>query len=140
NFVAVVAPKEYDAIQAAAQLKVVWKNDPKFGSGGTGNYWSWMRKAGDTNTQNPARYIADTGKVPAALASAAKVVSATYRYQYNNYVPIGPHAAVADIRPAENSAIVYAQGQSINGIPSSISTVLAGLPKPIVIPPQNIRV
>ena len=29
NFVAVVAPKEYDAIQAAAQLKVVWKSDPK---------------------------------------------------------------------------------------------------------------
>jgi CO/xanthine dehydrogenase Mo-binding subunit len=140
NFLAVVAPKEYDAIQAAAQLKVVWKDDPKFGDKGSGNYWSWMRKAGDTNTQNPARYIADTGKVPAALGSAAKVVSATYRYHYNNYVPIGPHAAVADIRPAENSAIVYAQGQSINGIPSSISTVLAGLPKPIVIPPQNIRV
>ena len=29
NFLAVVAPKEYDAIQAAAQLKVVWKSDPK---------------------------------------------------------------------------------------------------------------
>src|SRR5688572_22515679 len=28
NFVAVVAPKEYEAIQAAAQLKVVWKSDP----------------------------------------------------------------------------------------------------------------
>ena len=27
-----VAPKEYDAIQAAAQLKVVWKSDPKFGA------------------------------------------------------------------------------------------------------------
>src|SRR3954447_26445595 len=43
NFLAVVAPREYDAIQAAAQLKVVWKNDPKFGSGTSGNYWSWMR-------------------------------------------------------------------------------------------------
>src|SRR5262249_17474011 len=36
NFLAVVAPREYDAIQAAAQLKVVWKDDPKFGSGSTG--------------------------------------------------------------------------------------------------------
>ena len=54
NFLAVVAPREYDAIQAAAQLKVVWKNDPKFTP--SGNYWSWMRQAGDTNTVNPARY------------------------------------------------------------------------------------
>src|SRR4029079_10771808 len=77
NFVAVVAPKEYDAIQASAQLKVVWKSDPKFGAGGTGNYWSWMRKTGDTNTDNPARWTADTGAVPAALASAAVKVSAT---------------------------------------------------------------
>src|SRR5579884_1626834 len=65
NFLAVVAPKEYDAIQAAAQLKVVWKSDPKFGDGGSGNYWSWLRKAGDTNTQNPPRYTADTGGVDA---------------------------------------------------------------------------
>ena len=39
NFLAVVAPKEYDAIQAAAQLKVVWKSDPKFGCRRSGNYW-----------------------------------------------------------------------------------------------------
>ena len=28
NFVGVVAPKEYDAIQAAEQLKVTWDNTP----------------------------------------------------------------------------------------------------------------
>jgi CO/xanthine dehydrogenase Mo-binding subunit len=120
NFLAVVAPKEYDAIQAAAQLKVVWKSDPKFTP--SGNYWSWMRSAGDTNTVNPARFIADTGAVPAALASAAVKVTATYRYHYNNFVPIGPHAAVADVRA--NSATIFAQGQSINTIPGNIATML----------------
>src|SRR5436305_10196505 len=140
NFLAVVAPKEYDAIQAAAQLKVVWKNDPKFGSGSSGNYWNWLRKAGDTNTDNPARWTADTGGVPAAMASAAAKVSATYKYHYNNFVPIGPHAAVADVNVAGGSATIYAQGQSINGIPNSISQVLAGLPKPVTIPPANVRV
>src|SRR5579884_1043434 len=131
NFLAVVAPKEYDAIQAAAQLKVVWKSDPKFGSGSSGNYWSWMRKAGDTNTDTPQRYTADTGGVPAAMASAAKTVSATYRYHYNSFVLIGPHCAVADVKPG--SATIYAQGQSINGIPPSLSQILG-------IPQQNIRV
>jgi CO/xanthine dehydrogenase Mo-binding subunit len=131
NFVAVVAQKEYEAIQAASQLKVTWKSDPKFGSGGSGNYWSWMRKAGDTNTVNPARYTADTGGVPAALASAAQVVSATYKYHYNNFVPIGPHCAVADVRG--NGAVVYVQGQSLQGIPPSLETLLG-------IPQANIRV
>jgi CO/xanthine dehydrogenase Mo-binding subunit len=131
NFLAVVAPKEYDAIQAAAQLKVVWKSDPKFGSGSSGNYWNWLRKAGDTNTDNPPRFIADTGNVPAAMAGAAKTVSATYKYQYNNFVPIGPHAAVADVK-GTTSAIVYLQGQQLTQAPA-LSTLLG-------IPPQNIRV
>jgi len=140
NFVAVVAPREYDAIQAAAQLKVVWKSDPKFGDKGSGNYWSWLRKAGDTNTDNPPRWQADSGGVNQAMASAAAKVTATYKYHYNNFVPIGPHAAVADVNVSGGSATVYAQGQSINGIPNSISQVLAGLPKPVNIPPQNVRV
>jgi nicotinate dehydrogenase subunit B len=131
NFLAVVAPKEYDAIQAAAQLKVVWKSDPKFGSGTSGNYWSWLRKAADANTDNPPRFTADSGNVNGALASAAKTVSATYKYQYNNFVPIGPHAAVADVK-GTTSAVVYVQGQNL--------TQAAALSTMLNIPPQNIRV
>jgi len=124
NFLAVVAPHEFDAIQAAAQLKVVWKSDPKFAAGSTGNYWGWMRSAANANTVNPPRFTADTGGVPAALASSAKTVSATYRYQYNNFVPIGPHAAVAIVDDANQAATVYVQGQSINGIPPNLAGVL----------------
>ena len=136
NWLAVWAPKEYDAIQAAAQLKVVWKADPKFTP--SGNYWSWMRQAGDTNTINPARYTTDTGGVPAALAAAVHTVSATYRYHYNNFVPIGPHCAVADVN-GTTSATVFIQGQTLTGTggdeggPIELSSLLG-------IPPQNIRV
>ena len=135
NWLAVWAPKEYDAIQAAAELKVVWKSDPKFTP--TGNYWSWMREAGDTNAVNPARYTVDTGGVPAALATAAHTVSATYRYHYNSFGPIGPHAAVADVQA--NSAVVFIQGQQIDadgpdaGGPQTLAEVLG-------IPAANIRV
>ena len=117
NFLAVVAPKEYDAIQAAAQLKVVWKSDPKLS--GSGNYWSWLRKAGDTNTRTRPRYIAELGNVDAALASAAKNVTATYKYQYNGHMPIGPQCAVADVR--KDGATVFMSGQSINGVPQMVS-------------------
>ncbi len=129
NMVAVVAPNEYDAIQAASQLKVEWTSDPKLS--GSGNYWSWMRQAGDSNTDNPARYSVNVGNVDAALKGAAKTVSATYRYHYNTFVPIGPHAAVADVRG--NSATVFVQGQSLQGIPPNLGTMLG-------IPAENVRV
>jgi CO/xanthine dehydrogenase Mo-binding subunit len=132
NFVAVVAPLEYQAIQAASQLKVVWKSDPKFGSKGSGNYWSWMRQSADTNKRNPSRYTANVGNVDAALASAAKVVSATYRHHYNNFVPIGPHAAVADVRMDQNRATVFVQGQSLTAQPNAVAQLIG-------IPAANVR-
>jgi nicotinate dehydrogenase subunit B len=122
NWLSVVAPKEYDAIQAAAQLKVTWKSDPKLP--GSGNFWSWLRKAGDTNTENPARYTTLQGDADTALKGAAKTVSATYRYHYNGFMPIGPHAAVADVDVKGNRATVYVQAQSINGLPPNLAGVI----------------
>ena len=53
-----------------------------------------------------------TGNVDTALAGAAKTVSATYMYQYNGFMPIGPHCAVADVRRDENRATVFAAARS----------------------------
>jgi nicotinate dehydrogenase subunit B len=117
NFLAVVAPQEYNAIQAAGQLKVVWKSDPKLP--GSGNFWSWLRQAGDTNTTNPARFTTATGNVDAALASSAKTVSATYKHQYNGHMSIGPTCAVADYRG--DHMTVFCNTQQ----PSSVPTTLA---------------
>src|SRR5205823_4868430 len=86
NFVAVVAPKEYDAIQAAAQLKVTWQTQQGFPAT-SANFWSWLRQAGDTNTLNPARYTTNnTQNLASNLAGAAKTVTANYRYQYNSFM------------------------------------------------------
>ena len=120
NFLAVVAPKEYDAIQAAAQLKVTWKSDPKLP--GSGNFWGWLRQAGDTNTANPPRYT--TGGTTAdgvnqGLAGAAKTVSATYMYQYNSFMPIGPHARSPTCDAIENSATVWLAQQALIGLPTT---------------------
>jgi CO/xanthine dehydrogenase Mo-binding subunit len=125
NFVAVVAPKEYDAIQAAAQLKVVWKSDPKLP--GSGNFWGWLRQAGDSNTQNVPRYTTDSTTVQSELTKAAKTVSATYMYQYNSFMPIGPHCAIADVRMDQNRATVWLAQQALNGLPNNISG-LTGIP------------
>ena len=134
NFIAVVAPKEYDAIQAAAQLKVTW--DTKPGLPGSGNFWSWMRTAGDTNTTNPARYTTDSATVKGTLAGAAKTVSATYKYQYNSFMPIGPHCAVADVHA--NGATVYVQAQALTGLPANLAVYRHR--DPATPPTQNVRV
>ena len=128
DFLAVVAPKEYDAIQAAAQLKVSWETKQGFPAA-SGNFWNWMRTAADTNTTNPPRFTADSGAaVEAGLASAAKTVTATYKYHYNGFMEIGPHAAVADIKQDGSGGTIYEAAQSINGIPEQIRSLLAGLP------------
>jgi len=137
DFVAVVAPKEYDAIQAAAQLKVVW--DTKPGLPGSGNYWSWLRQAGDTNTVNPARFTTDSTTVVGALAGAAKTVSATYQYQYNSFMPIGPHCAVADVRLDLNRATVYLAQQALTGLSANIAGLINGIAG-TNIPAANCRV
>jgi CO/xanthine dehydrogenase Mo-binding subunit len=134
NFLAVVAPKEYDAIQAAAQLKVVWKSDPKLS--GSGNYWSWLRTAGDTNTVNPPTYTANSSNVDGAMKAAAKTVTATYKYQYNGHMPIGPQCAIADVR--KDGVTVFMSGQSINTVPQTVVDALAGIGVPMT--PEKVRV
>jgi hypothetical protein len=145
NFLAVTAPEEYDAIQAAAQLDVTWNTQQGFPKP-SGDYWSWLREVSISNTTNVPRYASKTGNAPAAIAAAAHQVTATYHYHYNQYVPIGPHCAVADIVPGGQSGIVYIQGQSITGTGATGYSALIGAvlnpasPKASAPLPQNIRI
>src|SRR5437763_4389459 len=67
NFLGVVAPKEYDAIQAAAQLKVVYNDNPILP--GNGNLWRHYRDL-DAKGKIPARVSLQVDDVDAALKSA----------------------------------------------------------------------
>ncbi|HEY3922360.1 MAG TPA: molybdopterin cofactor-binding domain-containing protein, partial [Gaiellaceae bacterium] len=128
DFLAVVAPKEYDAIQAAAQLKVTWETKQGFPKD-SGNFWSWLRTAGDTNTVNPPRITADSGSaVESGLASAAKTVSATYKYHYNGFMEIGPHCAIADMKSDGSGGTLFTASQGINVIPAMIVNTMTTLP------------
>ena len=127
NFVGVVAPREYDAIQAAAELKVTWAAMPAIP--GVGNLWGQMRNQ-DATGQTVNIPYGGIGSVSPALASAAHTVSATYSYSYNGHFPIGPSCAVADVTPTgarvfTNSQDCYA---SRGGIQAALG--LAGLNLP----------
>jgi nicotinate dehydrogenase subunit B len=102
NFLGVVAPYEYDAIQAAAQLKVKWSESDTLP--GSGNLYSFTR------TMRTRDAVAlNYGDVDTALKSAAKVLTATYEVPFQMHGPIGPIAAIADIRADGGTLFVGGQ-------------------------------
>jgi CO/xanthine dehydrogenase Mo-binding subunit len=123
DFVGVVAAREYDAIQAAAQLKVKWADPPLLPT--VGNLFAEMRKQ-DSAGQVAAKLSFDLGDVGKALGSAAHVVSATYSYHYNGHLPIGPSCAVADVTPS--GAVIYSNTQNAYATRSELQSVLPQLP------------
>ena len=122
DFLGVVASREYDAIQAAAQLKVVYANPPRMA--GNGDIYGQMRAFDSTGLAQAYRQQ-DLGDVDAALASAAHVVSASYSFDYQAHVPIGPSCAVADVTPS--SAVVLTNTQDAFRLQSELVPLL-GLP------------
>jgi nicotinate dehydrogenase subunit B len=129
NFLGVVAPKEYDAIQAAAQLKVVYNDNPILA--GNTNLWKRYREL-DAKGQIPARVSLQQGDVDKALAGAAKVVSGSFAHHYQGHMPIGPACCIADVR--KDSATVWSSTQNAPNLTTDLANVLAPLQ------PQDIRV
>jgi nicotinate dehydrogenase subunit B len=107
EFLGVVAPKEYDAIQAAAQLKVTFEKNTTLPS--TGNTWAQMRKD-DSAGLAFARDSVAIGNVDSAMKTAAKTVSATYGFHFNGRMPVGPCCAVADVTPSRTTIFSNSQG------------------------------
>jgi len=129
NFLGVVAPKEYDAIQAAAQLKVVYNDNPILP--GNGNLWKRYREL-DAQGQIPARITAQTGDVDSALKSAAHVVSGSFAHHYQGHMPIGPACAIADVQA--DHATIWSSTQNGPNLTTDLANVLAPLQ------PKDIRV
>jgi nicotinate dehydrogenase subunit B len=114
NFVGVVAPTEFDAIQAAAQLKVTW--DAADTLPGSGDLYGAMRTMPTKNA-----VVLDYGNVDTALQSAAKVMSASYEFPFQVHGPIGPCCAIADVR--SDSGTIFVQGQDGWGFRNDAATV-----------------
>jgi CO/xanthine dehydrogenase Mo-binding subunit len=126
NFLAVVAPHEYDAIQAAAQLKVKWTSVPILP--GIGNLFSNMKKqeaAGKVTT----RVTSNTGNFERDLAKASKVVSASFQHHYQSHVPIGPGCAVADV--TSGKAVIYSNTQNPHNLVTDLAATLGMKPEQV---------
>ncbi|HET8894625.1 MAG TPA: molybdopterin cofactor-binding domain-containing protein [Gaiellaceae bacterium] len=137
NFVGVVAPNEWDAIQAAGELKVRW-DEPSSPLPGNGKLEQALRAAepglpASTPIPGPVSplLITEMGDVESGLAKAAKTVSATFRTAYLLHGPTGPHNAVADVAPGGTT--IYHQCGPNYGLAAQ------GVAQAIGIPPASVR-
>jgi CO/xanthine dehydrogenase Mo-binding subunit len=119
NFLGVVAPTEYGAIQAAAQLKVKWADPPTLPT--VGNMFKDIRDL-DSKGMTPARIAVNSGNFDSAFASAAVKVSASYKVHYQGGMAMGPECAIADVTP--QGVRVFSNTQNAYATRGTIKTAL----------------
>ena len=127
NFVGVVAPREWDAIQAASQLKVSWDNTPMLS--GNGNLDASLR---DPANLRSAAVAVNSGDVGAGLASAAETVAGSYYTAYQMHGALGPNCAVADV--GSSGALILCASQAPYILTRASVSAALGLPA------QSVRV
>ena len=118
NFVGVVAAREWDAVRAARDLKVMWDIPPAL----PGNASLHDRMKAEP-TQD--RVALERGDVAAAFASAPHVATQVGRGPYQAHAAFGPNCAIADVKA--DSASIISGTQDIYGTRAVLSRVL-GLP------------
>jgi CO/xanthine dehydrogenase Mo-binding subunit len=128
DFVGVVAPTEYAAIQAAAQLKVSWADPPKMSS--SGNLFKQMRQF-DAAGMAPARIAKSAGDVDRSYANAPIKLDRTYMSHYAGHGPIGPLCAVADVN--SKGAVIFSNTKTAYATRAVVAQVLD-------LPPANVRI
>ena len=116
NFLGVVAEREWDAIQAADDLKVRWSDWAKLPT--MGNLYKYIR---NTPSIEDA-VVASTGDAATALANAPRPFSATYTTPVQTHGSIGPSCALADVK--DGSATVWSGTQGPNVVRSAVADAL----------------
>ena len=118
NFVGVVAQKQWQAVQAARQLKVKWV--PGTGLPAQKSFYDSLRKQPSQDV-----LVVDSKDVEQRIASAHAVVRATYAYPHQMHGSVGTSCAVADVKSEQ--ATVWSATQSAYPTRSIVAKLL-GLP------------
>jgi CO/xanthine dehydrogenase Mo-binding subunit len=122
NLVGVVAPTEWEAIQAAQQVSGATKWSDWKGLPGDANLFDHLRKS-DWTTTRVTKSDKTRGDVPPAMAGAAKTLKATYEMPFMKHAPIGPTMALADARP-DGTVHIYTHNQNPQALRGEIAQML----------------
>src|SRR5579871_1551068 len=120
SFLAVVAENEWAAVRAARELKATWSDWQ--GLPGSSDLPRVLRSSEFSRDET----LVNRGNSAAALAGAAKQLSATYYWPFQSHGSLGPSCAVADVRP--DGATVWSASQGAHGLRNTLSRTF-GIPQ-----------
>ena len=123
NLVGVVAPTEWEAIQAGQQIATDTKWTDWKGLPGSGKLFECLRNESDWKSTPVMKSGATKGDTVAALASATKKLSATYQLPYMKHAPIGPTMAVGDVK-ADGTVHIHTHNQNPQALRGQIAKML----------------
>lgn len=134
DFLAVVAPTEWQAIRASRELQVRWSEvSPPFPAHEA--LFDHIRSApvvADNAVANfGARQAYDPAPALAAIKSAPRQVEAEYEVAFQSHARMAPSIGVADV--GEKSAVIYADTQKPHDTRNGIAKLLG-------LPPEDVRV
>ena len=132
NLVAVVAPTEWEAIQASGQVADATKWTEWKGLPGSEKLYEHLREKADWTTTPVTKSEATKGDAGAALGAAKRKLSASYRQPYMKHAPIGPTMAVADVK-RDGTVHVYAHNQNPQALRGEIATMLGTTPDRVIV-------
>jgi nicotinate dehydrogenase subunit B len=132
NLVGVVAPTEWEAIQAAQQVAKDTKWTEWKGLPGSAKLYEYLRKEADWTTTSVSKSQATKGNVEPALASSEKKLAATYQLSYMKHAPIGPTMAVADVKP-DGTVHIHTHNQNPQELRGEIAMMLRTTPDHVVV-------
>lgn len=123
NLVGVVAPTEWEAIQAAQQVAgdtrwTDWKELP-----GSAKLYEHLKNESDWSSTPVMKGGANKGDTAAALTSAKKKLSATYQMSYMKHAPIGPTMAVGDVH-SDGMVHIHTHNQNPQELRGEIAKML----------------
>jgi CO/xanthine dehydrogenase Mo-binding subunit len=119
DFIGVVAPSEWNAVRAAAALRVQWEQPPPLP--GTEGLHEALRTARTVDN-----VVAERGDPAGAAAGAAARVRFTGHGPYQAHAPFAPNCALADIRA--DGGLVICSSQDIYACRRTLAALL-GLPQ-----------
>jgi CO/xanthine dehydrogenase Mo-binding subunit len=119
SFLAVVASDEWAAVRAARELTATWSEWR--GLPGHDKLEPYLREGAVERDQT----VVNRGDVDAAMAGAAKTMSATYFWPNQSHASLGPSCAVADVR--DEGTTIWSSSQVSHGLRGNLSRVF-GLP------------
>lgn len=123
NLVGVVAPTEWEAIQAAQHVDAGTKWSDWEGLPGSDRLYAFLKEDADWKSVPPAKSDKSKGNVAAALAGSPKKLTATYERPFLKHAPIGPTMATADVQP-DGTVYVYSHTQYAQALRRDIAHML----------------